>query len=204
MKLAEFTTVFVEGAVYWPKIVGNKALHENYDGDARQWAYELVPDDTQFLKEHRLLDRLKDNPDPKNPDKGEYLVLKKPEFNKDGDKNDPITIINNDDEVTDEDGAKLEGWDGRLIGSGTRVVAKLTIADFGKGKKKAIWTNALRIEKLVPYGDGEGGGSGSRDPFSDFGGSSDKAKSSTKPKAAKADSKGKAQELDDLDDDVPF
>lgn len=202
--MAEFTTVFVEGQVYWAKIVGKKALHDNYDGDARQWAYELVPDDTQFLKEHRLLDRLKDNPDPKNPEKGEYLVLKKPEFNKDGDKNDPITIVNNDDEVTDEDGAKLEDWDGRLIGNGTRVVAKLTIADFGKGKKKAIWTNALRVEKLVPYGDGEGGGSGGRDPFSDFGGSSGKAKSSTKPKAAKADSKGKAQELDDLDDSVPF
>ena len=39
------TTVFVSGKLYWPKIVGERGLHDNYNGDGRQWAYELVPDD---------------------------------------------------------------------------------------------------------------------------------------------------------------
>lgn len=186
--MAEYTTVFVEGKVYWAKIIGSKSLHDNYDGDGRQWAYELVPDDITFLKEHRLLDRLKDKDDPMNPGKGEFLALKKPELNKDGDKNDPITILDSDNEP----------WDGRLLGNGTRVVAKLTIADFGKGKKKAIWTQALRVEELVPYEGGSGGNSAA--DFSGYGGS---PKKPVKDKV-KADSKGKAKELDDLDDDVPF
>lgn len=185
--MAEYTTVFVEGKVYWAKIVGNKALHDNYDKDGREWSYELVPDDQSFLKEHRLLDRLKDKEDPQNPDKGEYLYLKKPEFNKDGDKNDPIVILDADNKP----------WDGKLLGNGTRVVAKLTIADFGRGKKKAIWTNALRVEELVPYEGGSGEYDNS-DPFGGYKGSSGQAKPKTRAKQASA------AELDALDDDMPF
>ena len=195
--MADYTTVFAKGKIYWPKIIGDKALHDNYDGDARQWAYEFVPDDTSFLKEHRLLDRLKDKEDPKNPGKGEFLVLKKPEFNKDGEKNDPITVINNDDAVVDGDGDMVEGWDGRLLGNATEVVAKLTVVNYGGGKKKSIWTTALRIDKHVPYEGGSSGGSS----FADYDGDTKKKPAK---KAAKADTKGKAQELDDLDDDVPF
>jgi len=195
--MAEYTTVFVTGKVYWPKIVGMKALHDNYDKQfggefpGRQWAYELVPDDVGFLKEHRLLDRLKDKADEKNPDKGDYLMLKKPEFTKDGAANEPITIYNSENEDWD---------DSTLIGNGSRVVAKLTIADFGRGKKKAIWTNAIRVEELVPHEGGSSGGNG----FSDFDGSAPKSPSKPRAKAppktaAKADPK-----LDDLDDDMPF
>lgn len=185
--MVDFTTIFVEGKVYWAKIVGNKALHDNYDKDGREWSYELVPDDTTFLKEHRLLDRLKDNPDPQNPDKGEYLYLKKPEFNKDGDKNDPITILDSDNEP----------WSGKLLGNGTRVVAKLTIADFGRGKKKAIWTSAIRVEEHVPYeGNGEYDDS---DPFGSYNGGKSKTATKSKPKT-----KAKTEELDGLDDDMPF
>lgn len=192
MKLAnKTTTYYVEGKVYWAKIVGDRHLHDNYDGDARQWAYELVPDDTQFLKDERLLDRLKEPKDERNPDKGEYLVLKKPEFNRDGEKNKPITIVDNT-------GDEAEPWDREQnIGNGTRVVAKLNVVDYGKGKKKAIYTQALRIEDLVPFESG--------DAFGDY----DKAKGDT-PKAKgsgptpKPKTKKVAAELDDMDDDVPF
>ena len=104
------TTVFVTGKVYWTKILGDKHLHDNYDGDSRQWSYELEPDDTSFLKEHGLLDRLKDPMDyvrrleKKGEDektekareqaegRGDYLVLRKPEFNANGEKNEPIRV----------------------------------------------------------------------------------------------------------------
>ena len=143
--MSDSETVFVRGKVYWAKVVGYEALVDNYERTGREWTYELIPDDTTFLKDHKLLDRLKDKTDERNPDKGPYLVLRKPEFTRDNEKNKPIPIYDTD----------TTPWDGRKLGNGTEVVAKLSIRDWGKGKKKGIYTNALRIEELVPY---EGGG----------------------------------------------
>lgn len=179
----ERTTVFGTGTIYWPKIVGERALHSNYDGDGRQWAYELAPDDPSFLKEHGLLDRLKDKEDPKNPDKGEFLYMKKPEFTKDGDKNEPIRIYDEDNNPWPED---------KLIGNGTKVDYKLSIVNYGKGKKSGIYTQALRVTELVPY---EG------NDFAAF--DSDRPTKPAASKKAKPSGKAAAVELDDLDDDIP-
>jgi len=179
---AKRTTVFGTGKIYWPKIVGEKALHDNYDGDARQWAYELSPDDTSFLKEHRLLDRLKDKEDAKNPEKGEFLYMRKPEFTRDGEKNDPIRIYDENNEPWPEN---------KLIGNGTVVDFKLSIVDYGKGKKSGIYTQALRIKELVPYESNE------------FGAMDGESSPQPKGKPGKPTSKGKPDEFDDLDD-IPF
>jgi len=181
--MANSTTVFVTGKVYWAKIVGEP--HNNYEGTAREWSYDFVPDDVSFLKEHRLLDRLKDKPDPKNPDKGEYLVLRKPEFDRDGNKNPPITIYNENNEP----------WDGRLLGNGTSVDAKLKIVDWGRGKKKSIYTTALRVKELVPYVSNEFGAMDAA--------KGDNTPAKSNPRKEKAPSKP-AAELDELDDDLPF
>lgn len=184
--MADYSVVFVPGKAYWAKIVGDKALHDNYDKDGKEWSWEFAPDDTSFLKEHRLLGRLKDGSnDEKNPGKGDYLYLKKPELDKDGKKNDPVTVI-------DSDGS---AWDGRLIGNGTSVVAKLTIVNYGGSKQKSIWTTAIRVEDLVPY---EGGERTSNDDFSGYDGS--KKSSSKKPNKARAS----AESLAELDDDLTF
>lgn len=182
--MTDSSTVFVSGKVYWAKIVGDKALVPTYERDGREWTVEFAPDDTSFLKEHRLLDRLKDREDAKNPDKQPYLTLRKPEFNKDGEKNEPFRIY--DGQQKDEDG-NSPLWDDRLIGNGTEVDAKLSIVDWGKGKKKSIYLKALRITKLVPYTSNE------------FGAMDDspKTKTKTKPKVdAEADF--------GLDDDISF
>ena len=177
------TTIFVPGTIYWPKIVGYKALVDNYERTGKEWAYELVPDDTAFLKEHRLLDRLKDKEDPKNPDKGEFLLLRKPELNRDGERNDPINIYDKDGSVWNED---------TLLGNGTRVVAKLIIKDCSVGKNKSIYTNALRIEEHVPY---------TSDAFAgyDDGGATEK-----KMKKEATSASAKAKRNVELDDDLPF
>ena len=175
--MTERTTVFVKGRVYWAKIIGEPRT--NYEGDGREWSYDFVPDDVTFLKDARLLDRLKE---AKDPIPGDYLRLKKPELDKDGKKNEPIRIYNEDNEA----------WDDRLLGNGTSVVAKLSIVDWGKGKKKSIYTQALRVEDLVSYVSNEFGAYDG--PRSD-----DKPKKAGTSKAKKAPS----QELDELDDDVP-
>lgn len=182
--LSNSVTVFVPGTIYWAKIVGPNSAVPNYEKTAKEWTYELEPDDISFLKEHRLLDRLKD----KNAvdGRGEYLFLKKPEKNKDGKTNLPIPIFDKDNNEWGTD---------RLLGNGTRVVAKLKITDWGPGKKKSIWTQAIRVEELVPY---EGGGGA----FGAYDGSNDAPAKSAAAKAPKA--KTKAPVLDELDDDVPF
>jgi len=173
--MAERVTVFVPGTVYWAKIIGTP--RDNYEGDGREWSYDFVPDDVTFLKEAKLLDRLKE---AKDPIPGDFLRLKKSEFTKDGDKNEPIRIYNENNEA----------WDDRLLGNGTRVVVKLQIVDWGKGKKKSIYTQAIRVEDLVSYVSNE---------FGAYDGPTEgKSKPDKKPK------KTSTAELDDLDDDVPF
>lgn len=168
-------TVFVKGKLYWAKIVGDKALVSNYDGDGREWAFEFAPEDPSFLKEHGLLDRLKDKEDNKNPDKGQYINLRKPEFDREGQKNDPFRIYDEDNEP----------WDDRLIGNGSDADLKLSIVDYGKGKKKGIYAQAIRVTSLVPY-------------VSDEFGAMDAAEGKPKKKPAT-----KTAELDDLDDEIP-
>lgn len=171
------STVFAHGKLYWAKIVGPPRT--NYDGDGREWAYEFVPDDIEFLKEHKLLDRLKDKEDAKNPDKGDYLVLRKPETTKAGEQNEPIRIYDADNMP----------WDGRLIGNGSEADVKLSIVDYGKGKKKGIYTTAIRITDHVPFETNEFGAL-----------DSERGVSPKKP----AKKSAKTTELEDLDDDIPF
>lgn len=175
------TKVFVSGIIKWAKIVGDKALTPNYERTGREWTFQFHPDDTTFLKDHKLLDRLKDKGEPEGP----YLILKKPEFNKEGEKNEPFRIYDEDNEL----------WDDRLIGNGSRVDVKLDIRDWGVGKKKSIYAAAIRVTDLVEYTANEFAGM-------------DKAKgvddSAAAPSKTRKPVKKPLSELDDLDDDVPF
>lgn len=195
------TTVFTTGKVYWAKIVGDKALTNNYEGTGREWTFEFEPEDPSFLKDHRLLDRLKDplayakrledRGEHERAEKareaaegrGDYLLLKKAEFNKDGEKNPPFKIVDEDNQP----------WgDERLIGNGSTVDLKLNIIDWGAGKKKSIWCSAIRVKDLVVY---------ETDEFAGMDGDSPKPKAE---KTQKPKTKALAEEFEDLDDDIPF
>lgn len=178
--MANYTTHFVSGSIYWAKV--HKPV-DNYEGTAKEWTLDFVPDDVTFLKEERLLDRLKQARDPIPED---YLRLRKPELDKDGNKNGPIRIYASDDTPWEE---------GKAIGNGSKVDIKLTVADFGKGKKKAIWTKAIRVQELVPYVSNEFGGMDSS------AGKTEAPKRDTK-KAAPAKSPT-MDDFDDLDDELP-
>jgi hypothetical protein len=185
--MAEFTTEFVTGEIWWCKALGNPV--DNYDGDAKEWTLDFVPDDTEFLKKHRLLDRLKEDKSGNMPD--DYIRIRKPELNKDGEKNKPMRFYDADDFAWDTD---------TLIGNGTKALLKLTIADWGKGKKKSIWLDAARITDHVPY---EGRAGGLFGDYDNPGGDEDEApKKAAKKPAPKA--KTKPEVVEDLDDDIPF
>src|SRR3546814_14874106 len=68
---------------------------------SKEWSLDFVPDDVTFLKEHKLLDRLKEN----DSVPGDFIKLRKPEETKEGEKNDPIRIYdenNRSEEHTSE------------------------------------------------------------------------------------------------------
>ncbi len=179
--MVEFTTEFMSGTIYWAKVF-KPVL--NYNKDGKEWTFNLIIDDAgvDSLKKHRLLDRIKEAND-KVP--GDFLVLKKPELNKDGDRNDPIKVLTADGKPWD---TQVNG----LIGNGSKVDVRLTVADFGKGMKKAIWTSAIRVTDHIPN---EGG---TQDPFAGM-------DNDTPPVKAKAAAKAKPAPLSELDDDeIPF
>lgn len=178
MPAANKATVFISGKLYWAKVLGEP--RPNYGGDAREWTFELEPDEKglALLKQHKLTDRLKD----KYEDRGKFLVLRKTEFNKDGNPNPPIRIY---------DGEDSEWERNKLIGNGSAADVKLDIRDYGVGKKKGVYPVAIRVTDLVAYQSSEFGGMDKDD---------DEATPAPKAKAKKDTFK---QDFD-LDDEVPF
>lgn len=176
-------TEFVVGNIYWAKVLGEP--RPNYNGDAREWTFELEPDDDglKIFKAHKVQDRLKD----KYEDRGKYIVLKKSELNKDGEPNKPIRIYNSDDEQWDEN---------TLIGNKSRAVVKLDIRDYGPGKKKGIYPVAIKILDLVEYKSNEFGG------YS--GAESGDAKKISKPVKDDFKKDFGLEPDDDLDDSIDF
>ena len=169
-------TVFMSGKLYWAKVLGEP--RPNYGGDAREWTFEFEPDEEglKVLKQHKLTDRLKD----KYEDRGKFLVLRKTEFNKDGNPNPPIRVYDGDDNE----------WDrSKMIGNASAADVKLDIRDYGVGKKKGVYPVAIRITDLVPY------------QSSEFGGMDGKADRAAPPAKRNNVAKDFAE---DLNDEVPF
>ncbi len=136
-------TEFMSGTLYWAKVLG--APRSNYNGDGTEWTTEFVPDadGIAVLKKHKLLDRLKVKEDRAN-----VLVLRKKGTNNDGSKADPIRVYNDANEPCAPD---------TLIGNGSKADVKLSIRDYGPGKKKGIYVDAIRVTSLVPYKSSEFG-----------------------------------------------
>ena len=169
---------FLSGRLFWAKVTG--APVPNYGGDAREWTFEFEPDEAGLaaLKKHKLTDRLKEKDDPKNPDKGRFLVLRKKEFSADGKENQPIRIYDAEDAEWDRT---------KLIGNGSKADVKIDIRDYGVGKKKGVYPVAIRVTDLVSYQSSEFGG------MEKDGGTAPAKKPKTK-----------ATFGEDLDDDIPF
>lgn len=147
---------FIKGKIFWAKIFGEPRL--NHDGDGKEWTFEVEPDETgtAFLEKNGLGDRIKNKKAGRKP----YIILKKKEKNKDGNRNEPIRVYTN--EGLDWDPTKF-------IGNESDVVVKVDIRDYGKGKKKGIYPVAIRVENLIPYVSSEfsgyDGGSGGDAPI---------------------------------------
>src|SRR5690606_1896820 len=146
---------------------------------------EFEPDEkgVAILKQHKLTDRLKD----KYEDRGPFLVLRKSEFNKDGNPNPPLRVYDNEDNE----------WDrSKLIGNGSSADVKLDIRDYGPGKKRGICPVAIRISDRIVYQSAEFSGMDKAEDEADKG-------APAPAKARKAAAKPKFDD-EDLNDDIPF
>lgn len=142
-------TVYLQGKLYWFKALPDQ-LHDNYNEDGRQWAFEFEPDEASVatLTGAGLEDRLKtgkkkDGTMRKNYEgRSPFIVLKRAEFKEDGKPNDPIRIVD----------AANQPWPVKArIGNTTAADVKVSIVDYGTGKFKGIYPLAIRVLDLVPY-----------------------------------------------------
>ena len=131
------STEFMNGKIHWAKIFGEPRM--NYHKDGKEWTFELEPDKdgVAIFKKHKVADRLKTK-DERNP----YITLKQKAERPDGTTNQPIRVYGPDNEP----------WEpGKFLGNGTEVSVKLSIIDFGVGKKKGVYPVAIKVRKHVPY-----------------------------------------------------
>lgn len=146
-------TVFIKGKLFWAKVLGEP--RPNYGGDAREWSFELELDEAgiqTFLK-NGIADRIKGKgynlgTKGQHKDREPFIQLKKPELNKEGEKNKPIRVYDNEDQPWGED----------LIGNGTEAYVKIDIRNYGAGRKSGVYPVAIKVLDLVEYHSSEFGG----------------------------------------------
>ena len=140
-------TEYLRGKTYWAKILG--APRMNFQEDGKEWTFEFEPDEEglQVFLKHGLGDRIKGKgyavgQKGQFKDREPFIILKKSELTKDGKPNSPIRVYDQDDEPWE---------DNTLIGNGSTVDVKINIKDYGPGKKKGIYPEAVRVQELVRY-----------------------------------------------------
>lgn len=137
------TTVYLRGELMWAKVLP-KQLHKNNFDDYKQWTFDVYPEDVTELEANKIADKIKKSEDGK-----QYLQLRQKEFSgltdEDGKplKNKPIRIVSPDGTTP---------WDTDTeLGNGTIADVRISIVDYGKGKKKGVYPVAIRVIKHVPY-----------------------------------------------------
>lgn len=175
--MADKATVFVTGKLTWAKVLPHQ-LAKNFDGNGKEWSFDLSLDDTSFLKTHKLTDRIKD----KDDDRGKFIHLRKPEFDREGKAQSPYRIVDSSGQT----------WDSGELGNGTKADVKLQITDYGAGKKKGIYALAIRVQDHVPY------------ESSDFAGMDNGVVETVGGETKSYMSSNAGKEMEELDDDVPF
>ena len=137
---SENSTQYVRGIAHWAKVLGKPRY--NRFNDENEWTIDVSvdKDGLKLFKALGIVDRLRD---PKEgEDRDRFITFRQREFKKDGERNDPIKIVD----------AAGEPWNqNTLIGNGSVVDVKFRVKDYGRGKKKGVYIQAVRVLSLVPY-----------------------------------------------------
>jgi hypothetical protein len=129
---------YMTGITNWTKVLGNPV--PNYNRDGNEWTFDFTPDaaGVALIKELGIADKMRNKDDIR----GKFITLKQREKQANGKNNDPITVVD----------ARNRVWDPDVkIGNGSTVEVKFKVVDYGKGKPKGVYPQAIRILDLVPY-----------------------------------------------------
>lgn len=185
----------IRGTVDWCKLLG---AARPYSGDPRydkgpSWSVEIAPDEKSMalLKQHGVADKLKtdkktraDGTPTKNPRDYQFVRLTILENRADGSKNKNPEVLDIYDKPWDQE---------KEIGNGSVADVLVRVIDYGN--TKGLYFRKMRVLKHVPYEGGSGFAPLSED---------DEYFAGNQSNPAKEDTKGKAGNPDDLDDDIPF
>lgn len=135
------------GKVFWAKVLGDPV--PNYNRDGKEWTLDFEPDaeGIALMKREGLTEKIKGkgyNTGKNNQwaEKTPFVRFVHKEFRSNGKPNDPITVCD----------ARNRIWDPDVkIGNETLAEVKFNSADYGKGKPKGLYIQALRILDLKPY-----------------------------------------------------
>lgn len=174
--------VTFRGKTSFAKIIGEPTVNR-FDGN-KEWTMDLVVDKEHVKKAKALgiSDKIKMKPD--YLDGQPYMSFKQKELRPNGDKNDPIRVVD----------IRGNAWDDRLIGNGSDVDVKFAIVK-NPGKRTGTYLRGVRVLSLVSYERKEFDVIDENDPF--FAKLKEEADEST-PAVGGFDSS------DDEEDDLPF
>lgn len=135
----------IQGKARWMKILGKPV--DGYDPDEKnkKWEFEVEIDDNNRAKfvELEIDDKIK-----KDKNEVEFFKFIKKAYNKDGEANKPIRVVD----------ANGKDWDRTvMIGNGSIINVKFNVQDweFGRKSGKRISVLAVQVWEHVPYEGGE-------------------------------------------------
>ncbi len=130
---------YITGKAYWARVLP-KQLHDNYNGDGKEWSLDVSLDEAnvQKLTSLGLAPKIKN----KGDDRGQFITFSRSELKKSGPKkgqeNTPIAIL-------DADG---DDWDDRSIGNGSVVGVDFNVFQTEWKNKKFLKPAILAIHVL--------------------------------------------------------
>jgi hypothetical protein len=179
-------TMVIRGKLHWAKVLGKPRFNE-YSGE-NEWSVDVTPNAESLtkLRGAGLEDKLRT---PKKNDKRTepFVSFRQKEFREDRvtkerTPNAPIRVVN----IEGKDWPQTE-----LLGNDTVADVKFLVRDYGKGKPKGVYIQAIRVLDLVPYKIEEFAPLSDDDEF--FAAADDSSDQVPFPSSD-----------DDTDDDVPF
>jgi hypothetical protein len=133
--------MYLTGQILWAKVLGDPV--PNYNKDGNEWTFDFVPDKESLdrLIDSGLEEKIKGR-GYNHGKKGQYAEREpfvrfvQKEFRANGKRNDPITVVNARNRLWDPD---------EKIGNDSLVEVKANVADYGKGKPKGFYPQAIRV-----------------------------------------------------------
>lgn len=138
--MATSTNIELRGKVYWCKLLGDPV--PNYGRDGFEWVVDFTPDEPS----KKLLKSQKKDLKEKDDERGEFATFRIKSVKADGSPNRPCRVYTADGKA----------WDQEIkIGNGTDVDIKVKVTDYGPGRRRGHYLQAMRVLDLVAYEGGD-------------------------------------------------